>query len=403
MKMIPLSQVATINPRLPKRLEDSEEISFVAMASVSEAGKITHQETRNFVDVKKGFTYFQRGDVLLAKITPCFENRKSALANNLEHPVGFGSTEFHVLRAFPEKTDPRFLYHVVRSKRLLILGQKSMKGAAGHKRVPAEFLENFEIPDYSLNDQVRIAQLLGKVEALITHRKQHLQQLDDLLRSVFLEMFGDPVRNEKGWTITSLAYHGSFKNGLNFGKGESGTSVRYLGVGDFKSKAKLDDFENLSFIELNEQPAADYFLQDHDLLFVRSNGNKALVGRCMAVYPGAEQATYSGFCIRYRINSANLQPIFIAYLFRSPAFRRVLLQGGQGANIQNINQQILSSLPIPIPSKDLQKQFVNIVDKVDFLQSRYQASLIDLNHLYGELSQKVFRGEIDLSGVNLSR
>ncbi len=71
------------------------------MAAVSEDGGIELQETRNFGEVKRGFTYFQRGDVVLAKITPCFENGKSALADNLEHPIGFGSTEFHVLRAIP--------------------------------------------------------------------------------------------------------------------------------------------------------------------------------------------------------------------------------------------------------------------------------------------------------------
>lgn len=258
-----------------------------------------------------------------------------------------------------------------------------------------------EMPLPPLDDQIRIAHLLGKVEALIAQRKQHLQQLDDLLKSVFLEMFGDPVRNEKGWKIGSLGSYGSFKNGLNFGKGESGVAVRYLGVGDFKSKAALDDFDSLGFIELNELPAADYFLHDGDLLFVRSNGNRELVGRCMAVYPGREQATYSGFCIRYRITDASLLATYVAHLFRSAAFRRVLFQGGQGANIQNINQQILSGLPIPIPDEGLQNQFAGIVEKVEALKSRYQQSLTDLEALYGALSQQAFKGELDLSRVAL--
>lgn len=199
MKTVPLSQIVQINPRLPRGLEDSREISFVPMASVSEDGGITLQETRKFGEVKKGFTYFQRGDVLLAKITPCFENGKSALADNLEHPIGFGSTEFHVLRAIPGKVDSRFLYHLVRSNQLLFLGQKSMKGAAGHKRVPAEFLETFEVPEWSLDDQIRIAHLLCKVEGLVAQRKQHLRQLDDLLKSVFLEMFGPANPDHETW------------------------------------------------------------------------------------------------------------------------------------------------------------------------------------------------------------
>ena len=262
-------------------------------------------------------------------------------------------------------------------------------------------LESINLPLPPLDDQIRIAHMLGKVEGLIAQRKQHLQQLDDLLKSVFLDMFGDPVRNEKGWRIGSLNSYGSFKNGLNFGKGEIGVTVRYLGVGDFKSKAALDDFDTLGFIELNELPAADYFLRDGDLLFVRSNGNRELVGRCMAVYPGKERATYSGFCIRYRITDASLLAIYVAHLFRSAAFRRVLFQGGQGANIQNINQQILSDLPIPIPDEGLQHQFVATVEQVEALKSRYQQSLTDLKALYGALSQQAFKGELDLSRVPL--
>lgn len=262
-------------------------------------------------------------------------------------------------------------------------------------------LESINLPLPPLDAQIRIAHLLGKVEGLIAQRKQHLQQLDDLLKSVFLEMFGDPVRNEKGWKIGSLGAYGSFKNGLNFGKGESGVTVRYLGVGDFKSKAALDDFDSLGFIELNELPATDYFLHDGDLLFVRSNGNRELVGRCMAVYPGTERATYSGFCIRYRITDVSMLAIYVAHLFRSAAFRRVLFQGGQGANIQNINQQILSDLPIPIPDEGLQNQFAAIVEKVEALRSRYQQSLSDLEALYGALSQQAFKGELDLSRVAL--
>ncbi len=270
------------------------------------------------------------------------------------------------------------------------------------KHVVKKDFESHQIPLPPLDDQKRIAHLLGKVEGLIARRKQHLQQLDNLLKSVFLEMFGDPVRNEKGWKTDSLSSYGKFKNGLNFRKGESGIAVRYLGVGDFKSKAILRDIDDLASIQLNELPSTKYFLRDEDLLFVRSNGNRDLVGRCIAVYPGVEKVTYSGFCIRYRINDPALQSTYIAHLFRSLAFRRILFQGGQGANIQNISQKTLSALPIPIPSKDLQNRFTTIVKKIEKLKSRYQQSLTDLENLYGALSQKAFKGELDLLRVVLS-
>ncbi|MDO3377712.1 restriction endonuclease subunit S [Geoalkalibacter halelectricus] len=286
---------------------------------------------------------------------------------------------------------------------MLSLKEEIVKRGSGAtvKGITQEELYKLKIPVPSLDDQIRIAHLLGKVEGLIAQRKESLQQLDELLKSIFLEMFGDPVRNEKGWATGSLSSYGSFKNGLNFGKGESGTTVRYLGVGDFKSKATLTDIDCLAFIELNALPSEEYFLREGDLLFVRSNGNRDLVGRCMAVYPGVEKVTYSGFCIRYRINDPTLQPTYIAHLFRSVAFRRILFQGGQGANIQNINQKTLSALPIPLPSKDLQNQFAAIVEKIEGLKSRYQKSLTDLESLYGALSHKAFRGEMDLSRVTL--
>ena len=337
-------------------------------------------------------------DVLLSKIVPhirrCWvvpeRNDKRQIASG--EWIQFRSDDFY----------PDYLRLFLVSDRFHSQFMKTVKGVGGSllRASPAQVAE-IVMPFPSLDDQIRIAHLLGKVEGLIAQRKQKLHQLDDLLKSVFLDRFGDPVRNEKGWKIGSLGSYGSFKNGLNFGKGESGVTVRYLGVGDFKSKAALDDFDSLGFIELNELPAADYFLHDGDLLFVRSNGNRELVGRCMAVYPGKERATYSGFCIRYRITDASLLAVYVAHLFRSAAFRRVLFQGGQGANIQNINQQILSGLPIPIPDEGLQNQFAAIVEKVEALKSRYQQSLTDLEALYGALSQQAFKGELDLSRVAL--
>lgn len=315
----------------------------------------------------------------------------------LDEPIALGADGAKALWVNSSLASARYVYYYLRSIHIKEAGYSRHFKFLKEVEIPIPFKEG--APDFV--EQIRIAHLLGKVEGLIAQRKQHLQQLEDLLKSVFLTMFGDPVRNEKRWKIGSLGSYGSFKNGLNFGKGESGVTVRYLGVGDFKAKSSLGDFDSLGFIELNELPAADYFLHDGDLLFVRSNGNRELVGRCMAVYPGTERATYSGFCIRYRITDVSLLAIYVVHLFRSEAFRRVLSQGGKGANIQNINQQALSGLAIPIPDENLQNQFAAIVEKVEALKSRYQQCLADLEALYGALSQQGFKGELDLSRVAL--
>ena len=150
---------------------------------------------------------------------------------------------------------------------------------------------------------------------------------------MFLELFGDPVINPMGWSICSLVDHGKFKNGLNFKKGESGLKVKYLGVGDFKSHSKIDDIDSLSFIDLNNTPSKDYFLKDEDIVFVRSNGNGKLVGRCVVMYPKDVKVAYSGFCIRYRVEDACMNVTYLTHLFREKSFRKLLLQSGQGANI----------------------------------------------------------------------
>jgi type I restriction enzyme, S subunit len=262
-------------------------------------------------------------------------------------------------------------------------------------------LENIKIPRPPVDDQVRIATLLGKVEGLIARRKQHLQQLDDLLRVEFREMFGNVAQNTSTWKIDSLSNLGNFKNGLNFGTGDTGVRLRCLGVGDFKALSKIISMDSLSTINLNHAPSEDYFLQNGDLVFVRSNGSKDLVGRCIAVYPNEEKVTYSGFCIRFRLKPDTLDPTYLVHLFRSPTFRKLMLQGGQGANIQNINQKSLSDLPIPVPPPALQRQFSKFVEKVEGVSTAYRQSLTELETLYGALSQKAFMGELDFSRLPL--
>lgn len=260
-------------------------------------------------------------------------------------------------------------------------------------------LENIKLPLPPLNEQIQIAYLLGKVEDLIVKRKQHLQQIDDLLKSIFLDIFGNVALNTKAWFIDSLSNLGEFKNGLNYGKGEAGVEIKCLGVGDFKAFSKINNMDDLSTISLNQKPSDDYFLQNGDLLFVRSNGNKDLVGRCIVVYPNDEEVTYSGFCIRLRLNENALNPTYLAHLFRAVAFRRLILQGGQGANIQNISQKSLTELPIPVPPLETQNLFASFVEKVEGVTALYKESLTDLESLYGTLSQQAFKGELDLSRI----
>ena len=151
--------VVQVNPKLAAadRPDLNEIVCFVPMAAVSEETlSIEAQAERPFSEVAKGYTPFKRGDVLVAKITPCFENGKMALADNLAHELGFGTTEFHVFRPSERITGP-YLFNLLRAPYVRKAGAMKMKGAAGQRRVPADFFAALTIPLPPLAEQKRIA------------------------------------------------------------------------------------------------------------------------------------------------------------------------------------------------------------------------------------------------------
>ena len=205
--------VVQVNPKLAAadRPDDDERVSFVPMASVSEqAMGIEVHEERRFSEVSKGYTPFKRGDVLLAKITPCFENGKIALADNLPHELGFGTTEFHVFRPSDTVTGP-YLFNLLRAPWLRVAGAMRMRGAAGQRRVPVHFIASVRIPVPPLAEQKRIAGILDAADALRAKRREALAQLDTLLQSTFLDMFGDPLKS--GWTMVTVEAVASNQSG----------------------------------------------------------------------------------------------------------------------------------------------------------------------------------------------
>jgi type I restriction enzyme S subunit len=175
-KQKPLSDpgVATLNPKKSEvsSLDARSEVTFVPMSAVDDgSGTIARPEVRRLGEVKKGYTYFKEGDVIFAKITPCMENGKSAIARRLRNGIGFGSTEFHVVRAGPE-TQPEWLHLILRSQQVRDDAENAMHGAAGQQRVPIEFLQQLEIPVPPLAEQRRI---VARVEAL-TRRLDQARQ-----------------------------------------------------------------------------------------------------------------------------------------------------------------------------------------------------------------------------------
>ena len=239
---------------------------------------------------------------------------------------------------------PDYLYYYLLSQKIHV--QKIGRGVA-QNNINMKLLRDFDVPLPSKEAQLNIIEQLNQVTELLFLRKQQLTKLDELIKARFVEMFGDPIQNEKCWEIKSLFDLGYCKNGMNFHKGDHGVEIHCLGVGDFKDRSTIHQVENLPFVALNESPDSDYLLQDGDIVFVRSNGNKELVGRCLAIYPANVPVTYSGFCIRYRLTSEEASVAYLLRVLKADSVRKKM--AGRGANIQNLNQQTLSQLAIPLP------------------------------------------------------
>lgn len=170
-----LSDICDINPRVDKSVIDHTQlVSFVPMPAVeAENGRIDVSATRPFGEVKQGYTPFQTGDVLFAKITPCMENGKMAIVPKMPSEYGFGSTEFHVLRPLCG-VEPRFIYHMVSNQSFRYHAEHHMTGAVGQKRVPASLLADHPVAVPPLNEQRRIVQ---KIQAMFEQIDKGVENL----------------------------------------------------------------------------------------------------------------------------------------------------------------------------------------------------------------------------------
>lgn len=243
-------------------------------------------------------------------------------------------------------------------------------------------LQSIIIPVPPLQTQQQIVEELDCLTSIIEKQKKQLEELDNLAQSIFYDMFGDPIENEKGWDILNLNQIGNFKNGLNFRKREKGHSIKVLGVGDFKDNKEIRDFKHIETVEISDEISDDYLLKDEDIVFIRSNGSKDLVGRCIIVFPNMQEITFSGFCIRFRRSDDNYISLFLLYLFKNEPFKRYYINRSNGCNINNISQTTLSIIPIPSPPLSLQQQFASKIEAIEKQKELIKKSIKETEDLF---------------------
>jgi type I restriction enzyme, S subunit len=334
-------------------------------------------------------------DVLLSKIVPHI--RRCWIVPRRKKYRQIASGEWIQFRS--DELIPGYLRYFLISDPFHSQFMNTVTGVGGSLlRASPEKVAEINIPVPPLNDQKRIAHLLGKVEGLIAQRKQHLRQLDNLLKSVFLEMFGDPVRNDKRWDKKRVSEFatvriGPFGSLLHAEDYISGGIPLVNPSHMIDGEIKID--ESLTITEEKFQELAPYHLDFNDVIVAR----RGEIGRCALVKTDSKLLCGTGSMF-IRITGEYLPLVFQFMIFRT-SLKSLLDSKAKGVTMKNLNSSILGNLNMIAPPLDLQNQFAAIVEKVRILKSRYQQSLADLEVLYGALSQKAFKGALDLSRVPL--
>ena len=384
---VKLGDVATINPRPQRDVDESQQVTFVAMASASEDGYLLASEARILSETKKGFTYFDRNDVLLAKITPCFENGKCLRPGQISTDIGFGSTEFHVIRPDGERLDGLYLFYLVWSEQFRFWGEKSMSGAAGQRRVGSDFLKGFEIPLPPLPEQKRIAAILDKADAIRRKRQQAIQLADDFLRAVFLDMFGDPVSNPKGWELLPFSTVGTLDRGKSRHRPRNdpallGGAHPLIQTGEVANSRGYIKEYSATYSDLGLAQSKKW---DAGTLCITIAANIAKTG--ILTFPACFPDSVVGFIPNKHVTVEYVQH-WLGFLQKN------LEENAPQAAQKNINLEILRGLLIPVPPKSEQEKFSSIVAGILAVEGKIANSGNALGNAFYALSQKAFSGKL---------
>lgn len=394
-----LAEVCKIKPpksEARRLVAQTDLVSFVPMEYLGIDQKtLIPVQAKPLVDVAGSYTYFANGDVLLAKITPCFENGKLGIAANLINGIGFGSSEYIVFRP-GQSLDKEWLYYYLSREAFRTEGAARMSGAVGHKRVSKEFIETYPIPIPPLPEQQRIVgildEALGGIAAANAHTKKNLQNVHALfeshLQSVFTQSGESWVeRNKPLADLCELIVDCEHKTAPT--QEEGIPSIRTPNIG--KGKLLLDGVYRVSEETYKEWTRRAEPLPG-DLIFAREApaGNVAVVPENLKVCLG--QRT-----VLIRPRRDVFEPEFLTLVLLKPQMQQKLLDHSRGATVQHVNMKDIRALDLgAIPPLSVQREIISVVNKVshetESLESIYQQKIAALDALKKSILDQAFTG-----------
>ncbi len=381
-----LAGLSCLNPRKEKF---EGKVSFVPMEDITEDGLWVNNDRLIEFSDGKGYTYFENNDVLVAKITPCFENGKGALVNGLENGRGFGSTEFHVIRVFSDCLDPQFVFYHTRTNRFLKKGELNMTGSAGHKRISLDFIKKYQIPLPPLPEQKKIAKILSTWDKAIERLEQLIEQKQKLKKGLMQQLLTGKKRFDRfegEWKEVRLGEIGQVLNGLTYTpddvQGEGTLVLRSSNVQNGRLAFEDNVFVDSTCLKYNP-------VKRGDILICVRNGSKNLIGKNAMIDKATEGVAFGAFMAIYR---SKYNP-FLFQIFSSELFKREVHKN-LGATINSINGSDLKKFKMPFPSIEEQQKIASVLSGADQEIESLQNQLKKLQEQKKGLMQKLLTGAI---------
>lgn len=386
-------------------LSGSDLVSFLPMEDMGiDQMFVKPSQAKPFREAAGSYTYFAEGDVLLAKITPCFENGKLGIASGLKNGIGFGSSEYIVFRPY-KSVRKEWLYYFLSRESFRVEGAARMSGAVGHKRVAKEFIEAYPIPVPPLPEQLRVVGILDEAFDGIATAKANAEKNFQNARALFRAVFG-AITTESGkepWLRTKVAEVAAPRKGA-------------IRTGPFGSQLLHSEFVEKGIAVLGIDNAVANEFRWGKGRFITPKKYRLL--ERYRVHPGDVLITIMGTCgrcaivpedIPTAINTKHLCCITLdrnkclpgylhAYFLYHPVAREFLSKHAKGAIMAGLNMGLIEELPLLLPSLERQRKIISTLDSLKAetqrLESLYQQKLAAMDSLKKSLLHQAFTGKL---------
>ena len=307
---------------------------------------------------------------------------------HISEPFSYINGNAMALDELGENVVLKYLYFYLQKR-----GFDDVITGSAQPQITGQGLKKVQIPLPSLSTQTQIAKILDKSTALIAKRKAQIAELDVLVQSVFLEMFGDPITNPKGWEIGKIK-DVILKSQYGTSNKASETEGEYpiLRMNNITYQGEMD-YSNLKYIDLDEKDKEKHLVHKGELLFNRTN-SKELVGKT-GLYNLDKPMAFAGYLIKIIPNKEKINSQFLLAYMNSKYIKAILFNMAKNIiGMANINAKEMENISLYIPELNLQTQFAQIVEKIQTQKSQLQQSLVELEMQHQALMQRAFRGEL---------